>query len=109
MIITPHIGEACGFFDVEKDALKKDRHRYAEMASSTFKAVTVLKSSDTHIVSPTNPQDRFIQNIGSVGLATSGSGDVLAGIIAGLCAQGTEPIVAAIWGVRTFTQRRVTG
>jgi NAD(P)H-hydrate repair Nnr-like enzyme with NAD(P)H-hydrate dehydratase domain len=36
---------------------------------------------------------------GGVGLATSGSGDVLAGIIAGLAARGTDPFAAAIWGV----------
>ncbi|HEX8687193.1 MAG TPA: MbtH family NRPS accessory protein, partial [Pyrinomonadaceae bacterium] len=36
---------------------------------------------------------------GSVGLATSGSGDVLAGVIAGLVARGAEPLRAAAWGV----------
>jgi NAD(P)H-hydrate repair Nnr-like enzyme with NAD(P)H-hydrate dehydratase domain len=36
---------------------------------------------------------------GNVGLATSGSGDTLAGIIGGLLARGTTPIDAAIWGV----------
>jgi NAD(P)H-hydrate repair Nnr-like enzyme with NAD(P)H-hydrate dehydratase domain len=36
---------------------------------------------------------------GSVGLATSGSGDTLAGIVAGLLARGASPLQAAIWGV----------
>ncbi len=35
---------------------------------------------------------------GGVGLATSGSGDVLAGIITRLAARGTQPVTAAIWG-----------
>ncbi|MDQ6926009.1 MAG: NAD(P)H-hydrate dehydratase, partial [Candidatus Eremiobacteraeota bacterium] len=36
---------------------------------------------------------------GNVGLATSGSGDVLAGVIGGLLARGAKPLVAAVWGV----------
>ncbi len=35
---------------------------------------------------------------GCVGLATGGSGDVLAGIVGGLAARGTEPLRAAAWG-----------
>ena len=37
--------------------------------------------------------------MGNVGLATAGSGDVLAGILAGLCARGAEPLQAAVLGV----------
>jgi NAD(P)H-hydrate repair Nnr-like enzyme with NAD(P)H-hydrate dehydratase domain len=36
---------------------------------------------------------------GGVGLATGGSGDVLAGIVAGLVARGAEPLTAAAWAV----------
>jgi len=36
---------------------------------------------------------------GDIGLATAGSGDVLAGIIAGLLARGADPLGAALWGV----------
>ena len=37
----------------------------------------------------------------NVGLATSGSGDTLAGIVAGLAARGCDPLRAAVWGVST--------
>ena len=43
--------------------------------------------------------ETWLLESGTVGLATSGSGDVLAGIIAGLLARGTPPPHAAIWGV----------
>ena len=36
---------------------------------------------------------------GTIGLATSGSGDTLAGMVAGLLSRGAEPIWAALWGV----------
>ena len=34
-----------------------------------------------------------------MGLATSGSGDVLAGLVGGLCARGADPLTAALWGI----------
>ena len=43
--------------------------------------------------------ESFCSRSGNVGLATSGSGDALAGIIAGLIARGAEPLQAAVWGV----------
>jgi NAD(P)H-hydrate repair Nnr-like enzyme with NAD(P)H-hydrate dehydratase domain len=49
----------------------------------------------------TAPDGRtWIEEAGSVGLATSGSGDVAAGIVAGLAARGAAPEAAAVWGAR---------
>jgi NAD(P)H-hydrate repair Nnr-like enzyme with NAD(P)H-hydrate dehydratase domain len=58
--------------------------------------VAILKGAETFICAG----DRLSCNrAGNVGLATSGSGDVLAGLIAGLAARGAVPFVAAAWAV----------
>jgi NAD(P)H-hydrate repair Nnr-like enzyme with NAD(P)H-hydrate dehydratase domain len=57
----------------------------------------VLKGRETFVVSPDG--EAFVNRAGSVGLATSGAGDVLAGVIAGLVARGAKPAHAAAWGV----------
>ncbi|HEX8503534.1 MAG TPA: NAD(P)H-hydrate dehydratase [Pyrinomonadaceae bacterium] len=69
----------------------------ARRAAEEFRAVVVLKGRETFVVSPGGPA--YVNRAGSVGLATSGSGDVLAGVIAGLVARGAEPARAAAWGV----------
>jgi NAD(P)H-hydrate repair Nnr-like enzyme with NAD(P)H-hydrate dehydratase domain len=69
----------------------------ARQASERFNAVAVMKGQNSYIVAPDGRAFRF--SGGGVGLATSGSGDTLAGIVGGLAARGTDPVVAAIWGV----------
>lgn len=55
-----------------------------------------MKGAQTQIIGSAG---EFLFTGGTVGLATSGSGDVLAGVIAGLLAQGVEPLWAAVFGV----------
>ena len=69
----------------------------ARRAADDFRAVVVMKGRETFIASPGG--EAFVNRAGSVGLATSGSGDVLAGVIAGLVARGAEAAHAAAWGV----------
>jgi NAD(P)H-hydrate repair Nnr-like enzyme with NAD(P)H-hydrate dehydratase domain len=59
--------------------------------------VIALKGRETFIAAPTGKT--YSNRAGNVGLATSGSGDTLSGIIAGLAARGAEPLQAAVWGV----------
>ena len=59
--------------------------------------VVALKGAITHIANPAG--DLWIYRGGSIGLGTSGSGDVLAGVITGLVAQGAAADQAAVWGV----------
>jgi ADP-dependent NAD(P)H-hydrate dehydratase len=56
-----------------------------------------MKGGRTFIVTPQG--QAWCCDRGPVGLATSGSGDTLAGIIGGLLARGAVPAEAAIWGV----------
>jgi ADP-dependent NAD(P)H-hydrate dehydratase len=56
-----------------------------------------MKGGHTHVVSPQG--ERLYFEHGPIALGTSGSGDVLAGIIAGLVARGAAPLVATAWAV----------
>lgn len=60
-------------------------------------AVVALKGSETFIATPYGEVFRYSE--GEVGLATSGSGDILAGILVGLLARGATLDQAAVWAV----------
>ena len=97
LLITPHAGEMAQFLDKSRDQIEADPLNAAQAAADLLDAVVVMKGAKTHIVSPDGRSWLFTG--GGVGLATSGSGDVLAGLITGLLARGAEPTEAALWGV----------
>ncbi len=96
VVITPHAGEMAMLLGQSREDVEADPLGMAERVSKTLGVVVVMKGSSTFVVSPS---DSWRYDGGSVGLATSGSGDVLAGIIAGLAARGATATDAALWGV----------
>jgi hydroxyethylthiazole kinase-like uncharacterized protein yjeF len=95
-VLTPHAGEMATLLKVEKDAVESNPAACAREAAARFGAVIALKGPESWIAEPDGTLYQYAG--GSVGLATSGSGDTLAGIVAGLSARGAPPSHAAVWG-----------
>lgn len=97
MVLTPHAGEMAQLLSIAKEEVEAAPADIARDAAIRFGAVVALKGAATYIASPEGELIRHQDGV--FGLATSGSGDVLAGIMAGLLARGAEPLTACIWGV----------
>lgn len=97
VVMTPHAGEMAQLLGMAKDTVEADPLQTALTAAMEIGAIVALKGSETIVATPEG--DAYCYREGSVGLATSGSGDTLAGIVAGLAARGAEPVQAASWGV----------
>jgi ADP-dependent NAD(P)H-hydrate dehydratase len=90
MVFTPHHGEMAMLTGIDEDAIAQSPDKIARDVAAQYGAVVVLKGSDTVIAAPDGTTLHY--GGGGTGLATGGSGDVLAGAIA-------SPIIAAGWGV----------
>lgn len=96
LVLTPHPGELAGLMEVDEEAVLGDMVGSATRAAERFGAVVALKSAQTVIA---GPDGALCYENEARGLGTAGSGDVLAGVIAGLMARGADPLTAANWGV----------
>jgi ADP-dependent NAD(P)H-hydrate dehydratase len=96
-IVTPHSGEMAKFLQIDKEEIEADPLAAARSAAGMLDALVAMKGARTHVVSAGG--DALCFDHGPVALGTSGSGDVLAGIMAGLAARGAAPMVATAWAV----------
>jgi len=97
IVITPHTGEMSRLLGTNTAEIEYNRMDAVRKAASRFHCIAVLKGARTLVA---NPSGRvFINPTGSPSLATGGTGDVLAGTIGSLLAQGMDPFEAAVSGV----------
>lgn len=98
IILTPHPGEFATLFGLRVSDVQEDRVGLVKMAAERLGATIILKGAGTLVASPGQPV--AINLTGNPGMATGGSGDVLAGLLAGLLAQGFSvypAACAAVW------------
>jgi hydroxyethylthiazole kinase-like uncharacterized protein yjeF len=96
-VLTPHIGEMAAMLGRDAEVIARDRPGAVREAARRYGAVVVLKGGLSLIADTSGAL--FAYGEGNVGLATGGSGDVLAGIVAALLARGCAPLEAALWAV----------
>lgn len=95
-VLTPHPGEMARLLDATVGDVQANRIEVARRAAKEWQAIVVLKGAYSVIASPEGIA--YINPFATPALATAGTGDVLAGAIAGLLAQGLEPLEAAVAG-----------
>jgi ADP-dependent NAD(P)H-hydrate dehydratase / NAD(P)H-hydrate epimerase len=95
-VLTPHPGEMARLAGMPVAEIEAGRWELAETKAREWGQVVVLKGAYTVIAAPDGRVS--VNPFANPGLATAGSGDVLAGAIAGLLAQGVEPFAAAAAG-----------
>lgn len=97
VILTPHAGEMAHLTGGDKEDLQEEPAAVAARQARAWNAVVTMKGATTCIAAPDGRV--WTHQAHAPGLGTSGSGDVLAGIIAGLAARGATPEQATAWGV----------
>jgi len=96
-VITPHPGEAARLLGMSTAQVQADRPAAAHALSKKYSAVVVLKGAGSLV---TCPDGRLaVCHQGHPAMATAGLGDVLAGLLGALLAQGMEPFDAACLAV----------
>ena len=91
-ILTPHPGEAARLLDCNTQSIAVDRFAAVKSLQAQYGGVSLLKGAGSLIA---DRQTVFVGTTGNPGMASGGMGDVLAGVVGGLVAQGLSPIEAA--------------
>jgi len=96
LVLTPHPGEAARLLGTTAAAVQADRPEALRELCARSGAVVVLKGASTLVG---DGHQCYQNRTGNPGMATGGSGDVLAGLLAALLAQGLPPFAAACLAV----------
>jgi hydroxyethylthiazole kinase-like uncharacterized protein yjeF len=97
LTLLPHSREMASLLECAAEEVEIDPLHAVRRAAERYDAVALVKGPVSFIAAPDGRA--FCFEGGGIGLATSGSGDVLAGIVGGLAARGADPLTATLWGV----------
>ena len=100
-VFTPHVGEFVRFLNVDKKELAENYLQHVKDFQERTGQILILKSFNTIIATA---ESMYINHCPNDGLATAGSGDVLAGILGGLSLQNTDMQEVSIAGVLMHAQ-----
>ena len=92
LVLIPNVTEAAGLAAVESSV---GPERLGPELAGAFGATVAVRGEETVVTDG----ERCWSSSGHPGLGTAGSGDVLAGLVVGLCARGIDPLVAVGWAV----------
>jgi NAD(P)H-hydrate epimerase len=105
-VLTPHPGEMSVLTGLEREDIQKDREAVASKYAKEWGHVVVLKGAFTVIAAP---DGRIaVIPVATPALARAGTGDVLAGLVVGLRAQGVDAFEAAVAGAWIHAQAGLT-
>ena len=93
VILTPHPGEMSRLIKVSVENIQSDRAAVAKNFADNFLVTLALKGANT-IVATGGSHRVYVNSTGNTGLSKGGSGDLLAGLVAGFVAQGMSPVDA---------------
>lgn len=96
-VLLPHSGEMASLLGCGPEQVEADPVAAGLECARRYDCVTLVKGVESHVVTPDGQSFRY--RGGGPGLGVSGSGDTLAGIVAGLLTRGADPLVALLWGV----------
>lgn len=97
LVLTPNHAEIAVLTGTDEKHIADQPESIARQVAADTNAVVALKGTSTVVAAPDGHLLDYAG--GGTGLATAGSGDVLAGAIGGLLSRGTAPLVATGWGV----------
>ena len=98
IVLTPHMGEFARLYGCSISQIKENLLQYPLELAERMHAVVVCKDARTVVTAP-GAGEHYLNTTGNDGMATAGSGDVLAGMIAGLLARNMDGMEAAVCGV----------
>lgn len=97
VILTPHPGEMGRLLGKSADEVLKNRLSFAKELADKYNVIVVLKGAGTVVAAKGAPL--YVNTTGCAAMARGGSGDILAGFIAGIAARGVSPLICARTGV----------
>ena len=95
-VLTPNAKEVARLLKIDVPESRAERAKAARAAAEEFRACVLM-----HAYVATPAGGLWMEPEADVGLGTSGSGDVLAGLVAGLLARGADPAQAGVWATHT--------